>query len=517
MCGSGNFNSFSPGSQGRRRASCNKAASSDECTEIGVCQWCENQGKCKVDFANCGSAAGNVCKGVIDAEACGILGEECMWCGDDIQACRPSDDSCDAAPSGGVGNPCKAATDADTCAAAGEGVCVFCEELGKCEKVQKGCRVTGNPCKEAEDIDQCNEIAGGTVCSWCASAGICTKGGGSCGSEDDEDSVSVDSEDGSIRGNPCKDATSEEGCTEINTALGVDACQYCAEQSKCKKNDDVCDSPSREVDLGLQEKKAEFSVFDSGLGETDKNQVSVALQKAEEKTANGMAVGRSVDAGNSEFTISQVQGIVFTGVEARKVSFSSKQGENGIGMVKMDVFQFLSDGEVVNEDEVYSVREGDVKFNVEVKNWQFCDGEDGVECASEGNGMYVDVSVKVKGREKAQGSGLMFDLGGNVPLSLSNQVMVDGVTTELPEGYPQYVEDDDGGVFIFRIPRFTESALYDPIIEYHEATYEEYESSSGGDGSTSSSPSCRFLGSGSASVFGFIAAIVAGNLAAELL
>ena len=470
-----------------------------------------------MDFAQCGAATGKVCNGLLDATACGVLSEECMWCGEQ-SVCRSIDGDCDAGPPAGVGNPCKDATDADSCAAAGEDVCVFCEDAGNCVKVQKGCRVTGNPCKDAEDIDQCNAVAGGTLCSWCAAAGICTRGGGSCGSGDsDDDSDEAASGDEGVKGNPCKDATSEEGCMEINDALGLDACQYCSDQSKCKKTNDICDFPSGEVDLGLQERKAQFSVFDSGLGQTDENQVSVVLQRAEEKTADGTPVeGHAVDADDSEFTISQIQGIVFTGVEARKVSFASQSEGNG-GTVKMDVFQFMSDGEVVNDDEVYSVRAGDIKFNLELENWGFCDGEDGVECASESPGMYVDIAVKIKGRDKPNGSGLMFDLGGNVPLTLSNKVTIDGSNVELPEGFPQFEsgeEGDDGGVFMFRIPRFTQSAVYDPVIEYADATYEEYESTSGGLGSVTS---LLTINRASALLFGGIIAIMSVDWIASCL
>ena len=55
-------------------------------------------------------------------------------------------------------------------------------------------------------------------------------------------------------------------------------------------------------------------------------------------------------------------------------------------------------------------------------------------------------------------------LGGGVPLILSSQVEVDGVSDAMPEGYPQLETTEDGTVFVFRFPVFSETLVYDPIV-----------------------------------------------------
>jgi hypothetical protein len=120
------------------------------------------------------------------------------------------------------------------------------------------------------------------------------------------------------------------------------------------------------------------------------------------------------------------------------------------------------------------VEPGDVKFNIIISDWSFCSTTN--QCG-DGNetGQFLDVAVQVQGNsdspEQSAEDALLFNLGGGVPLILSKQVVIDDFSVEMPEGFPRVEMTAEGPLFVFRFPRFQESAEYDPIVEYTQATY----------------------------------------------
>eukprot|EP00977_Amphora_coffeiformis_P029669 scaffold42177_cov145-Amphora_coffeaeformis.AAC.1 len=116
--------------------------------------------------------------------------------------------------------------------------------------------------------------------------------------------------------------------------------------------------------------------------------------------------------------------------------------------------------------------EGDVKFNVIMKDWIFC-GDEGSACEDQPSA-YVDVALEIKGKadspQASDVSRLLFNLGGNVPLLLSAEVEVDGAVEEIAPGFPRAESaPNQGTTFVFRFPRFTEKVEYDPIVPYSTA------------------------------------------------
>lgn len=111
----------------------------------------------------------------------------------------------------------------------------------------------------------------------------------------------------------------------------------------------------------------------------------------------------------------------------------------------------------------------DIKFNLNMFNWTFC-GSESNPC---GNGnessRYIDVAAEITGSasipEEDDSNGLVFNLGGDVPLILSNQIEVDGVTDAMPVGFPRVETSEQGTVFVFRFPRFESTVEYDPIVQ----------------------------------------------------
>jgi hypothetical protein len=111
----------------------------------------------------------------------------------------------------------------------------------------------------------------------------------------------------------------------------------------------------------------------------------------------------------------------------------------------------------------------DVKFNVNMFNWTFCDAVSN-PC---GNGtetsQYIDVAAEILGSESIpeedETGSMVFNLGGGIPLLLSNQIKVDGEIDAMPLGFPRVENSDQGTVFIFRFPRFESTVEYDPIVQ----------------------------------------------------
>jgi hypothetical protein len=274
---------------------------------------------------------------------------------------------------------------------------------------------------------------------------------------------------GSVKGNPCKNADFEPECKAL------DVCQWCDAQSKCKKADAICESPSGEVDLDLGDEGARFAVRDEGLGGTDPNTVSVALKYLFEIAEDGETqVGQSlVDLEFQEFEVKQVVGTFFEGIEARKISFEASIAE--VGKIELDTYIMRSNGTInTSGGESWVVEPGDVKFNIIISDWSFCSTTN--QCG-DGNetGQFLDVAVQVQGNsdspEQSAEDALLFNLGGGVPLILSKQVVIDDFSVEMPEGFPRVEMTAEGALFVFRFPRFQEYAVYDPIVEYTQATY----------------------------------------------
>lgn len=122
--------------------------------------------------------------------------------------------------------------------------------------------------------------------------------------------------------------------------------------------------------------------------------------------------------------------------------------------------------------ETWAVRNGDVKFNLALSNWHWC-GE-GAECGKGQTsqvGAFIDVVISVKGSAEAKvgSDGKSVELGGGATIELSDRVFVDGEWTTMPAGYPMVSTQGSSTMFTFRFPKFSESALYDPVVSSGDA------------------------------------------------
>lgn len=100
-------------------------------------------------------------------------------------------------------------------------------------------------------------------------------------------------------------------------------------------------------------------------------------------------------------------------VHAQKVRFSSPIST--IGKITLDTFILKSSGTVGTDTESWAVRANDVKFNIVLSDWDFCD-----PCGNGNNAAssaFIDVAVKIKGQGAAPVSYQRFilELGKIVP------------------------------------------------------------------------------------------------------
>lgn len=158
-----------------------------------------------------------------------------------------------------------------------------------------------------------------------------------------------------------------------------------------------------------------------------------------------------------------------------------------IGTFVAKVLVFNETGVIeTGTNETAKVNAGALKFTVDVKDWQFCDGTvedpDSPAICEKGQdretGAFLDFELEIKGQKEANrslNSNSTYQLG-NSEFVLSNYVKLDdGEYTKLPENYPAYERQGEKDIFTFRFPLFKTSASYDPLVVMNSA---EEESSS---------------------------------------
>eukprot|EP00529_Nitzschia_sp_RCC80_P017040 CAMPEP_0113520974 /NCGR_PEP_ID=MMETSP0014_2-20120614/44388_1 /TAXON_ID=2857 /ORGANISM="Nitzschia sp." /LENGTH=644 /DNA_ID=CAMNT_0000418893 /DNA_START=599 /DNA_END=2533 /DNA_ORIENTATION=- /assembly_acc=CAM_ASM_000159 len=442
---------------GNQQQLCHRIRDQEDCETEG-CFFCADQGLCRVAEEACpGNGGRNPCKGLAEDECSTSEGDTCTWC-DDAAICIGSRAPRCPGPNDGERpfNPCLEFVDEGQCIAGTSAKCRWCPDDNACRIGKASCSdgsagVVGNPCKDATASDTCGAITG---CVWCQNNNKCKRGVERCEEGDG---------DGPVRGNPCRQFDEAE-CTEDNN------CQWCTEQSRCKKTDDVCDAPSNDVDFDVDFEQGGFQVFNGGLGVADEDRVRVMLKHIFEVAGDSETrLGPSfIDLENRPFFVSQEEGTFFGDMTARKITFEVPVDD--VGNLSLEVFFMMEDGTITSPTgEEFDVKEGDIKFNINSESWNFCDAVsnpcgDGTVPSSE----YLDVALEVLGKlpqpEEDDVDGSVFFLGGDIPMKLTNQLVVDGEVDVMPEGFPRIESSDQGTVVVFRFPRFNQNLIYDPTI-----------------------------------------------------
>jgi len=213
----------------------------------------------------------------------------------------------------------------------------------------------------------------------------------------------------------------------------------------------------------------------SGIGSSDNETITVGVKSVCEKDADGNRVGQAGPASGkhciqslatADGSFGDFEQTTVSGLDALAVSWSSSLFENA--KLTVTIFLFEEGGEISPTGNDYTVSNGSVKFNIEVDNWPFCDGADGLPCQG-GVGEFLDVEVTVQGPNlAANGSeaqaGTVITLG-NAELVLDDQQRLDGGDwTGMPSGYPSVGASGNTYFFTFRFDKFDSKAEYDPVV-----------------------------------------------------
>jgi len=231
---------------------------------------------------------------------------------------------------------------------------------------------------------------------------------------------------------------------------------------------------STPISIEVQGQSGKFTVFATDKGDSDPNKIEVRMVSLTELDVDGNAVGTSghnrhtvPSFATQDFTIGEAEAVTLPGssnVSATKVSFSSPVGT--IGKIRVDTYIINTAGEVRPASNLaWTINPGDLKFNIELYDWTFCGCSRGRQ-SQVGEFIELDISVKGKNANAAEraGEGDTFDLGGGVVMKLSDAVTIDSAASVMPAGYPMVSTKGGTQVFTFRFPKFTSSALYDPLL-----------------------------------------------------
>jgi len=202
------------------------------------------------------------------------------------------------------------------------------------------------------------------------------------------------------------------------------------------------------------------------------NGATITMDYLHEKSSEGDIVGKTGSAKHSiqtfasqDFKFGTVERVEYQNSSTLKLDFETSIST--IGKMSVTTFIFEQQGIVNTSAEAWNVRPGDAKFNIKLYNWTWC-----APCQQK-NGQYIDVGIEIKGKkvpEKKPGKNESFSLGDGVDLELSNEVLVDGTWTKMPSGYPKVEVKGSKTLFVFRFPKFTTDAIYDPLFGLSEAT-----------------------------------------------
>lgn len=198
--------------------------------------------------------------------------------------------------------------------------------------------------------------------------------------------------------------------------------------------------------------------------------VVIDFDSLSEVTAAGEIVGQS-GANKHSVNSFATQNFAFTpvveesylGIPVKKFTFETPI--HAIGHLRVIVLLVQENATIDTGAEQWSVSRGDMKFNIELRDWTFCNP------CSDGTADFVELEIEIKSSKEAaaEEEAKTVDIGGAL-LQMAKEVEVDGTKTPLPAGYPKIIVKGSKKVFVFRFPKFNTLLSYDPLLQLGEAT-----------------------------------------------
>lgn len=198
--------------------------------------------------------------------------------------------------------------------------------------------------------------------------------------------------------------------------------------------------------------------------------IAIDFDYLSEVTAAGEIVGQT---GANKHSVSSfaTQNFVFTpiidepylGVPARKFTFESPI--HAVGHLRVVVLMMQENATIDTGAEQWQVSRGDMKFNIELRDWIFC-----APC-DDGVADFIELGIEIKSSKEAdtEDQAKSVDIGGAV-LQLASKVELDGAKVPLPSGYPKVISKGSKKLFVFRFPKFNSLLSYDPLLQLGEAS-----------------------------------------------
>lgn len=191
----------------------------------------------------------------------------------------------------------------------------------------------------------------------------------------------------------------------------------------------------------------------------DNTEITLQVDYLYEVDASGNKVGKY---GQNKHSVESfaTQSFTFSPLTSKENldEFTFETPVYSIGKLKLRTMLYNQSGTVGTETETWNVASGDIKFNIELSDWTFCNP------CGDGTALYIDVGIEIKGKDSIPKGNKTIDLGG-ATLELSNRVVIDGSEINMPESYPQIETQGSKQLYVFRFPKFTNTVIYDPLLQ----------------------------------------------------
>ena len=158
---------------------------------------------------------------------------------------------------------------------------------------------------------------------------------------------------------------------------------------------------------------------------------------------------------NQNFQFSPLKTTTYQNISVQELYFFTPlqlpQANSETGFFDVRTMLIGGSGTLSTDTEQWSVSPGDMKWNIELRNWNFDPLSTGVE-----------VHMEIKGnKEVGNSTSKTLDLGAGT-LQLSNRVKVDGAEVDMSV---DIVKKGSKDIYMFKFPKFTNTLIYDPVLQ----------------------------------------------------
>lgn len=192
---------------------------------------------------------------------------------------------------------------------------------------------------------------------------------------------------------------------------------------------------------------------------------------------------------NQDFTFSTPDNSsYFQGIKVVNINMTADLAKGVNAKLEIMLYIFLEDGNVTFGNESFKVYNGSLKFNIQLSDWTFCPTieNDCKKGQTVQQGEYIDLTleVKSKGAPKQCSSNKdcegtdedcpkCYSLGGGSLVLLNKDIQIDGNFVDMPGDFPKFEGNSGKNFFIFRIPKFNETAHIDPTVSQDDESQAE--------------------------------------------